>query len=106
MMEEATIIDITGGLNMSNDRLSALVKDYLEADANLQSNRLLVEEIRNQIKDEMAERGVEEVEIDSYLIKSRSQLVTTFNTKKFKERFPELYGLFLTQVSRSQFSIS
>ena len=103
---EQIIVDKLGGINMSNDKLSGLVKEYLEVDANLQSDRIALEEIRNQIKDELAERGVEEIEVDSYLIKSRSQLVSTFNTKKFKEHFPELYGLFLTQVSRSQFSIS
>ena len=105
-MMDQIIVDKLGGLDMSNDKLAQLVKDYLEADAELQTSRLLVEEIRNQIKDEMAERGLEECEVDSYLIKSRSQLVSVFDNKKFKERFPEMYGMFLKQVSRTQFSIS
>ena len=101
------IIDIVlGGIDMSNDKLSALVKDYLEIDAEIKSNQILADEIRTEIKNEMAERGLEEIEVDSYIVKSRSQLVSVFDGKKFKERFPEIYPLFLKQVSRSQFSIS
>ena len=91
---------------MSNDKLSALVKDYLEIDAEIKSNQLLADEIRNEIKNEMAERGLEEIEVDSFLVKSRSQLVSVFDTKKLKEKLPEIYGQFIKQVSRSQFSIS
>lgn len=91
---------------MSNDKLSQLVKDYIEVDSEIKANQLLADEIRTEIKNEMAERGLEEIEVDSFLIKSRSQLVSVFDGKRFKERYPELYGLFLKQVSRSQFSIS
>lgn len=91
---------------MSNDKLSQLVKDYIEVDSEIKANQLLADEIRTQIKNEMAERGLEEIEVDSFLVKSRSQLVSVFDGKRFKERYPELYGLFLKQVSRSQFSIS
>lgn len=91
---------------MSNDKLSQLVKDYIEVDSEIKANQLLADEIRTEIKNEMAERGLEEIEIDSFLVKSRSQLVSVFDGKRFKERYPELYGLFLKQVSRSQFSIS
>lgn len=91
---------------MSNDKLSQLVKDYIEVDSEIKANQLLADEIRTEIKNEMAERGLEEIEVDSFLVKSRSQLVSVFDGKRFKERYPELYGLFLKQVSRSQFSIS
>ncbi len=91
---------------MSNDKLSQLVKDYIEVDSEIKANQLLADEIRTQIKNEMAERGLEEIEVDSFLVKSRSQLVSVFDTKKFKEMLPQIYGQFLKQVSRSQFSIS
>lgn len=91
---------------MSNDKLSQLVKDYIEVDSEIKANQLLADEIRTEIKNEMAERGLEEIEVDSFLVKSRSQLVSVFDGMRFKERYPELYGLFLKQVSRSQFSIS
>ena len=104
---EQIIEDIAiGGTKMSDDKLSSLIKDYLEVDAEIKSNQILADEIRTEIKNEMAERGLEEVEVDSYIVKSRSQLVSVFDGKKFKERFPEIYPLFLKQVSRSQFSIS
>ena len=91
---------------MSNDKLSQLVKDYIEVDSEIKANQLLADEIRTEIKNEMAERGLEEIEVDSFLVKSRSQLVSVFDTKKFKEVLPQIYGQFLKQVSRSQFSIS
>ena len=52
-MTAGIIVDKTGGTNMSNDKLSSLVKDYVEIDAEIKANQLLAEEIRNEIKAEM-----------------------------------------------------
>ena len=91
---------------MSNDKLSSLVKDYLEVDAEIKAQQLVADELRNQIKEEMTERGVEELEVDSHIVRYRDVLTSVFDKTRFKAKYEELYALFLRQVSAKKFSIS
>ena len=97
---------ITGGKNMSDNNMSVLIKDYLEIDAEIKAQQLVAEELRNRIKDEMTERGVEELEIDSHIVRYKDVLSNIFCTSKLKAKYPELYTAFLRQVPSKKFSIS
>lgn len=62
--------------------------------------------IRNEIKNEMNLRGVEELFTGSYIVKNISVLSSRFDTKKFKEVWGEhTYNFFLRQVPSKRFSI-
>ena len=91
---------------MSNDKLSSVIRDYLAVDAEIKAQQLVAEELRNQIKDEMTARGVEELEIDSHIVRYRDVLSNIFCTSKLKEKYPELYMAFLRQIPSKKFSIA
>ena len=91
---------------MSNDKMSSLIKDYLAVDAEIKAQQLIAEELRNQIKDEMTARGVEELEIDSHIVRYRDVLSNIFCTSKLKEKYPEFYMAFLRQIPSKKFSIA
>ena len=61
--------------------------------------------IRNEIKNEMNLRGIEEMSAGSYIVRFTSVLTSRFDTKKFKENFGEIYHLFVRQVPSKKFSI-
>ena len=62
--------------------------------------------IRNEIKDEMNLRGVEEMVAGSYIVRFTSVLSSRFDTKKFKEVWGEhTYNFFLRQVPSKRFAI-
>lgn len=63
------------------------------------------EALRNEIKNEMNLRGVEELSAGSYIVKFTSVLTSRFDTKKFKDNFGEIYHLFVRQVPSKRFSI-
>ena len=63
------------------------------------------EALRNEIKNEMNLRGVEELTAGSYIVKFTSVLTSRFDTKKFKDNFGEIYHLFVRQVPSKRFSI-
>ena len=90
---------------MSNDKMSSLVKEYLELDAEIKAQQLVAEEIKDQIKSEMTERGVEELEVDSHIVRYRDVLTSVFDKTRFKAKYEDLYALFLKQVQSKKFSI-
>ena len=75
-----------------------MILDELKAEA---------DEIKNDIKAEMEARGVEEMEVDQYIVRFTSVLSTRFDTKKFKQAFgEEVYNAFTKQVASRRFSIA
>ena len=75
-----------------------MILDELKAEA---------DEIKNDIKAEMEARGVEEMEVDQYIVRFTSVLSTRFDTKKFKQAFgEEVYIAFTKQVASRRFSIA
>ena len=63
------------------------------------------EALRNEIKNEMNLRGIEEMSAGSYIVRFTSVLTSRFDTKKFKENFGEIYHIFVKQVPSKKFSI-
>ena len=62
--------------------------------------------IRSSIKAEMEERGVEELQAGSYIIRWTSVLSTRFDSAAFKRVHDDLYKAFTKQVASRRFSIS
>ena len=60
----------------------------------------------DQIKAEMAERDVEEIDLGSSIVRWTSILSSRFNTKEFKEKYAELYKQYTKEVPSRRFSIS
>ena len=65
------------------------------------------EAIKDEIKNEMTERNIDEMQIEDYIVKYIDVLTTRFDTKRFKEQLGEAtYNAFTKQVSSKRFSIA
>ena len=73
-----------------------MVKE-LEAEANA---------IKDCLKEELNDRGIEEMIVGDYIVRNTSCLVSKFNTKLFKEDYLDLYKAYLKQTSSKRFSIT
>ena len=91
---------------MTNTELLKKIEKLNEWEALIEEAKKEAEEIRNAIKDEMAERNVEEMIVDDYIVRNTSVLAQRFDTTAFKKAYKEMYIQFTKQVSSRRFSIS
>lgn len=90
---------------MSYDELNVLIHDYIELDTEIKRQQLLAEDIKNQIKQEMEARNVEELVVGSHVVRYRDVLTSVFDKVLFKKKYEELYSAFLKQIPSKKFSI-
>ena len=91
---------------MSKNDIIKKVENLMEIEAFIQELTEEAEAVKQTIKDEMLERGVEELEAGSYIIRWSSVLSNRFDTTSFKKVYGDLYKAFTKQVSSKRFSIS
>ena len=91
---------------MSIPELNILVHDFLELDAEIRQQQLLAENLKNQIKEEMEARGVDELAVGEHIVRYKDVLTSVFNKTAFKAKYEELYAMFLKQIQSKKFSIS
>ena len=91
---------------MSIPELNILVHDFLELDTEIRQQQLVAENIKNQIKEEMEARGVDELAVGEHIVRYKDVLTSVFNKTAFKAKYEELYAMFLKQIPSKKFSIS
>lgn len=91
---------------MSIPELNILVHDFLELDAEIKQQQLVAENLKNQIKEEMEARNVEELAVGEHIVRYKDVLTSVFNKSAFKAKYEELYAMFLKQIPSKKFSIS
>ena len=92
---------------MSRNELIAKIEALNEWERLMEEAKTEADTIRDSIKSEMEERGVEELQAGSYIVRWTSVLTARFDTKSFKEKFGEdVYKAFTKQVTSRRFSIS
>ena len=64
------------------------------------------EAIRDSLKAEMADRGIEELVVGNYIVRWTSVLSNRFDTTGFKKVYGDLYKAFTKQTNSKRFSIS
>lgn len=80
---------------MSKNELLAKIELLNEYEVMLDELKAEADEIKNDIKAEMEERGVEEMEVDQYMVRYTSVLTSRFDTKRFKEAMgADVYNAF------------
>lgn len=62
--------------------------------------------IKDLLKAELTERGVEELEAGQYIVRYTSILSNRFDSTNFKKLYGELYKAFTKQTSSKRFTIS
>ena len=91
---------------MSQNEIVAKIEQLKEWEAILEEAQNEVEALRDCIKAQMLERGTEEMQAGTYIIRWTSVLSNRFDSTAFKREHGELYKAFTKQVSSKRFSIA
>ncbi len=92
---------------MANNDLLKKIESLIEYEAMIEELKAEAEEIRNEVKAEMASRDTEELEIGSHIVRYTSVLSSRFDTKRFKEELGEsLYKAYCKEVASRRFTIA
>lgn len=82
------------------------VEELQEWQALLDEAESMVESLKDFIKAEMAERGVEEMEAGTHICRFTTVLSNRFDTTAFKKLHGELYKAYTKQTTSRRFSIT
>jgi len=91
---------------MSQNEMISKVEQLREWEAILEEAQKEVEALRDCIKEQMLERGTEELQVGAYIIRWTSVLSNRFDSTAFKKEYAELYKTYTKQVSSKRFSIA
>ncbi len=91
---------------MSKNELVSKIEALNEWEALMEEARAEAEALRDSLKAELTERGVEELEAGQYIIRYTSVLSNRFDTTAFKKIYGDLYKAFTKQSASKRFSIA
>lgn len=91
---------------MSTIEISTIIEKLKEWEAIQAEAAAEVEALKDTIKAEMNNRGVEELEAGQYIARFTTVLSSRFDSTAFKKMFPQEYKDFTKQVTSRRFSIS
>ena len=91
---------------MSNNTIITKIEELKELEDFIEEIKAEAETIRDSLKAEMLERGVEELEAGAYIVRWTPVLSTRFDSSRFKRELPDIYPYFLKQTSSRRFTIS
>ena len=91
---------------MATNELLKKIEALNEWEALMEEARAEAEAIRDSIKQEMLERGTEELEVGQYMVRYQSIVSNRFDSSAFKKALPEVYKSFIRQSTSKRFSIA
>ena len=91
---------------MANKDIISKVNELRELEELIEEAKAEAEAVRDSLKAELTERGVEELEAGQYIIRYTSVLSNRFDTTSFKKIYGELYKAFTKQTASKRFSIA
>ena len=91
---------------MSQNEIVAKIEQLKEWEAILEEAQTEVEALRDCIKAHMLERGTEELQAGTYIVRWTSVLSNRFDSTAFKKEYAELYKEYTKQVASKRFSIA
>ena len=91
---------------MSQNEMISKVEQLREWEAILEEAQNEVEALRDCIKEQMLERGIEELQVGAYIIRWTSVLSNRFDSTAFKKEHSDLYKTFTKQVASKRFTIA
>lgn len=91
---------------MTKTEMINTVKTLGEWEVLLTEAQAQVEFYRDQLKAEMTERDVEELDLGEYIIRWTSILSNRFDSTAFKKEHGDLYKQFTKQTASRRFTIS
>lgn len=91
---------------MSVNELERKITKMQEWEALAEEAKAEAESLRDEIKSEMLERNLEELEAGKFIVRWTSVLSNRFDTTAFKKQYGELYRKYTKQVSSRRFSVA
>ena len=91
---------------MANNELLNKIEALNEWEALMEEAKAEAEALRDSIKQEMIERGTEELECGQYIVRWTSVLTQRFDSTSFKKVMPDVYKAFTKQTASRRFSIA
>ena len=91
---------------MSQNEMISKVEQLREWEAILEEAQNEVKALRDCIKEQMLERGTEELQAGTYIVRWTSVLSNRFDSTAFKKEYAELYKEYTKQVASKRFSIA
>lgn len=87
-------------------RMVSKIEQLKELEELIEEAKEEADKLKNELKEEMAKRGSEEMKVGKYIVRWTETISNRFDTTSFKKLFPEAYNSFTKQVSSRRFSIS
>lgn len=91
---------------MSTNELTTKIEALQEWERLMEEAKAEAEAIRDEIKQEMLLRNVDELEAGQYIVRWTSILSQRFDATTFKKVMPEVYKAYTKQVTSRRFSIA
>ena len=91
---------------MSKNEMVAMIETMNNYDELASKAKAKADAIREAIKEEMVERGTEELIAGSYIVRYTNVISNRFDSTGFKRLYAELYKDFTKPVSSRRFSVS
>ena len=91
---------------MSENTIITKIEALNEWEALMEEARAEADALRDAIKQEMLDRGTEELTAGQYIVRWTSVLTNRFDTTGFKKTYGDLYKAFTKQTASRRFTIS
>lgn len=91
---------------MDNKELIKKIEALNEWEAILEEAKAEVESIRDEIKADMAEKELDEMDLGQYIVRWTPVLSNRFDTTAFKKAYGDLYKAYTKQVASRRFTIA
>ena len=91
---------------MSTTELTAQIESLRALEELIEEAKAEAETLRDSIKQEMLNRGTEELAAGQYIVRWTSVLSQRFDSTAFKKVMPDVYKAYTKQVASRRFTIS
>ena len=91
---------------MANNELLNKIVELNSWEELLEEAKEMTEALRDSIKQEMLERGTEELECGQYMVRYQTITRNIFDNSAFKKALPEVYKSFIRQGPSKRFTIT
>ena len=91
---------------MSTSEITYQIEALKEWEEMMEEAKAEADAIRDSIKQEMLERGTEELECGQYIVRYQTIVSNRFDSSAFKRTMPDVYKSFIRQGTSRRFSIT
>lgn len=91
---------------MPNNELLNKIEALNEWEALMEEAKAEIEAIRDSLKQEMLERGTEELECGQYILRYQTIVTNRFDNSSFKKLMPDVYKSFIRQSTSKRFTVA